>query len=86
MERRQGTLISVGTGNEIEKGNRLLRFEKLNNELSLRITTGKREFIYAKVLRKFMGEYLLTIQNQGMEEQNLEKGYTTGTSRVYFQR
>ena len=56
MERRQGTLISVGTGNKIEKGNRLLRFEKLNNELSLRITTGKREFIYAKVLREVSNE------------------------------
>ena len=51
-ERRQGTLISIGTGNGIEKGNRLLRFEKLNDELNLRITTGKREFIYAKVLRE----------------------------------
>jgi len=49
-EQRQGTLISVGS--KADKGNRLMRFESINGELHLRITTGNREFIYAKVLRK----------------------------------
>jgi IS605 OrfB family transposase len=49
-ELRQGTLISVGS--KADKGNRLTRFEDLNGQLHLRITTGNREFIYAKVLRE----------------------------------
>jgi IS605 OrfB family transposase len=49
-ELRQGTLISIGS--KSDKGNRLTRFEDLNGQLYLRITTGKREFIYAKVLRE----------------------------------
>ena len=49
-ELRQGTLISIGS--KADKGNRLARFEDLNGQLYLRITTGNREFIYAKVLRK----------------------------------
>jgi len=49
-EQRQGTLISVGS--KADKGNRLIRFESINGKLYLRITTGNREFIYAKVLRK----------------------------------
>ena len=49
-EQRQGTLISVGS--KADKGNRLIRFESINGELHLRLTTGNREFIYAKVLRK----------------------------------
>jgi len=49
-EIRQGTLIS--TGSKSDKGNRLMRFEDLNGQLHLRITTGNREFIYAKVLRE----------------------------------
>jgi len=49
-EQRQGTLISIGS--KADKGNRLMRFENVNGELHLRITTGNREFIYAKVLRK----------------------------------
>jgi len=49
-ELRQGTLISVGS--KADKGNRLIRFESINGELHLRITTGNRELIYAKVLRK----------------------------------
>jgi IS605 OrfB family transposase len=47
---RQGTLISIGSRSD--KGNRLMRFEDLNGQLHLRITTGNREFIYAKVLRE----------------------------------
>jgi len=35
-----------------DKGNRLARLEDLNGQLHLRITTGNREFIYAKVLRE----------------------------------
>jgi len=49
-ELRQGTLISIGS--KADKGNRLMRFEDLNGQLCLRITTGSREFIYAKVLRE----------------------------------
>jgi len=49
-ELRQGTFISIGS--KSDKGNRLTRFEDLNGQLHLRITTGNREFIYAKVLRE----------------------------------
>jgi IS605 OrfB family transposase len=49
-EQRQGTLISIGS--KAEKGNRLARFEDLNGQLHLRISTGNRDFIYAKVLRE----------------------------------
>jgi transposase, IS605 OrfB family, central region len=49
-ELRQGTLISIGS--KSDKGNRLTRFEDLNGQLYLRITTGNREFIYGKVLRE----------------------------------
>jgi IS605 OrfB family transposase len=49
-ELRQGTLISIGS--KSDRGNRLTRFEDLNIQLHLRITTGNREFIYAKVLRE----------------------------------
>jgi IS605 OrfB family transposase len=49
-ELRQGTLISIGS--KSDKGNRLTRFEDLNGQLCLRISTGNREFIYARVLRE----------------------------------
>jgi IS605 OrfB family transposase len=49
-ELRQETLISIGS--KADKGNRLMRFEDLNGLPCLRITTGNREFIYAKVLRE----------------------------------
>jgi len=49
-EQRQGTLISVGS--KADKGNRNTRFEIISGDLHLRITTGNREFIYAKVPRK----------------------------------
>jgi IS605 OrfB family transposase len=49
-EQRQGTLISIGS--KSDKGNRLTRFEDLNGQLHLRINTGNREFIYARVLRE----------------------------------
>jgi len=49
-ELRQGTLISIGS--KSDKGNRLTRFEDLNEQLHLRITTGNRKFIYARVLRE----------------------------------
>ncbi len=49
-ELRQGTLISIGS--KADRGNRLMRFEDLNGQLHLRITTGNREFIYARVLRE----------------------------------
>jgi IS605 OrfB family transposase len=49
-EIRQGTLVSIGS--KSDKGNRLMRFEDLDEQLHLRITIGNREFIYAKVLRE----------------------------------
>jgi len=51
-EKRQGTLISIGSKYKTEKGNRNLRFEQINGELHLKITVGDREFVYAKVLRE----------------------------------
>ena len=45
-------MISIGSRHETVKGNLLLRFIELDGELHLRITTGNREFIYAKVLRE----------------------------------
>jgi len=42
-EQRQGTLISIGS--KSDRGNRLTRFENINGQLCLRITTGNREFI-----------------------------------------
>jgi len=51
-ELRQGTLISIGSRHETAQGNPLLRFVELDGELHLRISTGNREFIYAKVLRE----------------------------------
>jgi IS605 OrfB family transposase len=51
-EQRQGTLISIGSKADTDKGNRLTRFIDLNGQFHLRITTGNRKFIYAKVLRK----------------------------------
>jgi IS605 OrfB family transposase len=71
-ELRQGTLVSIGS--KSDKGNRLTRFEDLNGQLHLRITTGNREFIYAKILREpsnskdkwitFMAMLLESWQNQ----------------------
>ena len=50
-ELRQGTLVSIGS--KSDKGNRLTRFENINGQLCLRITTGNREFIYAKRMSTF---------------------------------
>jgi hypothetical protein len=51
-ELRQGTLIAIGSKHKTAQGNLLLRFMELDGKLHLRINTGKREFIYAKVLRE----------------------------------
>jgi IS605 OrfB family transposase len=51
-ELRQGTLIAIGAKHKTARGNLLLRFMELDGKLHLRITTGNREFIYAKVLRE----------------------------------
>ncbi len=51
-ELRQGTLIAIGSKHKTAQGNLLLRFMELDGKLYLRITTGNREFIYAKVLRE----------------------------------
>jgi IS605 OrfB family transposase len=45
-------LIAIGSKRETAQGNLLLRFMELDGKLHLRITTGNREFIYAKVLRE----------------------------------
>ncbi len=51
-EQRQGTLISIGSKHPTIKGNLLTRFENRGEQLYLRITTGNREFVYARVLRE----------------------------------
>ncbi len=51
-ELRQGTLIAIGSKHKTAQGNLLLRFMELDGKLYLRITTGNREFIYARVLRE----------------------------------
>jgi IS605 OrfB family transposase len=51
-ELRQGTLIAIGSKHKTAQGNLLLRFMELGGKLHLRITTGNREFIYARVLRE----------------------------------
>jgi IS605 OrfB family transposase len=51
-ELRQGTLIGIGSKHKTAQGNLLLRFMELDGKLHLRISTGNREFIYAKVLRE----------------------------------
>jgi IS605 OrfB family transposase len=51
-ELRQGTLIAIGSKHKAAQGNLLLRFMELDGKLHLRITTGNREFIYARVLRE----------------------------------
>jgi hypothetical protein len=51
-ELRQGTLIAIGSKHKTAQGNLLLRFMELDEKLHLRITTGNREFIYARVLRE----------------------------------
>jgi len=51
-ELRQGTLIGIGSKHKTAQGNLLLRFVELDGKIHLRITTGNREFIYAKVLRE----------------------------------
>nr|BAL53658.1 transposase [uncultured Aquificae bacterium] len=51
QERRKGSLYSVGSGGKTDKGNRNTRFEFENDGLYLKINTGSREWIYAKVQR-----------------------------------
>jgi len=51
-ELRQGTLIGIRSKHKTAQGNLLLRFMELDGKPHLRITTGNREFIYAKVLRE----------------------------------
>ena len=45
-------MIAIGSKHKTAQGNLLLRFIELDGKLHLRITTGNREFIYAKVLRE----------------------------------
>jgi IS605 OrfB family transposase len=51
-ELRQGTLIAIGSKHKTTQGNLLLRFMELDGKLHLRISTGNKKFIYAKVLRE----------------------------------
>jgi len=48
-ESRQGNLYS--RGDKSKQGNLNLRFEQIDNELYLRINTGDRQYVYAKVIR-----------------------------------
>jgi len=53
-ESRQGNLYS--RGDKTKQGNLNLRFEWIDNELYLRINTGDRQYIYAKVIRSVKRE------------------------------
>jgi IS605 OrfB family transposase len=53
-ESRQGNLYS--RGDKSKQGNLNLRFEWINDELYLRINTGDRQYIYAKVIRSVKRE------------------------------
>jgi IS605 OrfB family transposase len=48
-ESRQGNLYS--RGDKSKQGNLNLRFERIDNQLYLRINTGDRQYVYAKVIR-----------------------------------
>ncbi|MFZ8863995.1 MAG: hypothetical protein ACO2PP_26305 [Thermocrinis sp.] len=45
-------MIAIGSKHKTAQGNLLLRFMELDGKLHLRITTGNREYIFAKVLRE----------------------------------
>jgi len=49
-EKRQGVLYAIGRKHR--KGNLNLRLVEIENNLYLRINTGKKEWIYAKIIRK----------------------------------
>ena len=51
-ERRQGSLISVGSKHKTHKGNLCMRFEQKEGSLYLRVALGDRDFIYARVKRE----------------------------------
>ena len=51
-ERRQGSLISVGSKHKTHRGNSCLRFEQKERSLYLRVALGDRDFIYARVKRE----------------------------------
>jgi len=51
-ERRQGSLISVGSKHKTHRGNSCLRFEQKEGSLYLRVALGDRDFIYARVKRE----------------------------------
>jgi len=53
-ESRQGNLYS--RGDKSKQGNLNLRFQRINNELYLRINTGDRQYIYARVIRSVKRE------------------------------
>ena len=53
-ESRQGNLYS--RGDKTKQGNLNLRFEWINDKLYLRINTGDRQYIYAKVIRSVKRE------------------------------
>jgi len=51
-QNRKYNLISIGTANNTDKGNRLLRFEKKNDELYLRVNIQPHKWIWLKVKRQ----------------------------------
>jgi len=53
-ESRQGNLYS--RGDKSKQGNLNLRIERIDNELYLRINTGNKQYIYAKVIRSIKRE------------------------------
>jgi IS605 OrfB family transposase len=71
-ESRQGNLYS--TGDKSKQGNLNLRFQWIDNQLYLRINTGDRQYIYAKVIRDVKREKDKWIDFIFM----LENAYQTG--------
>jgi len=70
-ESRQGNLYS--RGDKTKQGNLNLRFEWINDKLYLRINTGDRQYIYAKVIRSVKREKDKWIEFMFI----LEKAYQT---------
>jgi len=71
-ESSQGNLYS--RGDKSKQGNLNLRFERINNELYLRINIGDRQYIYAKVIRDVKREKDKWIEFMFM----LENAHLTG--------
>jgi len=54
-------LLAIGTGNNTEKGNRLLRFVDINGELYLRVNIKPHRWICLKVKRQVSSKKILNL-------------------------